>query len=100
MGSVGDAPPGGPKVHTTGGAEVLQPRSIAIPLAYVAPNNVSTALGVATDNATARFPPAQLETSAEAAVVGLGCSADGSPAVVVVLDSPTDVVVVDTVLDA
>jgi hypothetical protein len=77
-----------------------------MPLAYVAPNNMTTALGVATDNATARFPPAQLETSAEAAVVGLGCSADGSPTVVVVFDTPTDfdaptdVVVVDTVLDA
>jgi hypothetical protein len=87
-------------VQTTGGAEVLHPRSIAMPLAYVAPNNVSTALGVATDNATARFPPAQLETSAEAAVVGLGCSADGSPTVVVVFDAPTDVLVVDAVLNA
>jgi hypothetical protein len=87
-------------VHTTGGAEVLQPRSIAMPLAYVAPNNVSTALGVATDNATARFSPAQLETSAEAAVVGLGCGADGSPTVVVVFGAPKEVVVVDAVLDA
>jgi hypothetical protein len=87
-------------VHTTGGAEVLHPRSIAIPLAYGVANNVPTAVGVASDNAVARLPLAQLDTSAVAVVVALGCGAEGRPTVVVVLEAAEDVVVVETALDA
>jgi hypothetical protein len=70
-----------------------------MPLAYGVANKVPTALGVATDKAVARLPLAQPDTSAVAAVLALGCSAEGSATVVVVLDA-ADVDVVETALVA
>jgi hypothetical protein len=72
---------------------------MAIPSEYCAANNVPTALGVATDSAVARLLPAQLDTSAVAAVDGLGCGAEGKATVVVVFGAVEDVVVAATALD-
>jgi hypothetical protein len=48
-------------------------------------NRVATAEGVATDNASVLFPEAQSEISAFAAWSALGCGADGTATVVVVV---------------
>ncbi len=74
--------------------EVLQPRSIAIPLLYGNANKVVTEAGVATVRAPAWLPEAQFETSAVAASSAPGFRAAGST-VVVVVAAGADVVVVD-----
>jgi hypothetical protein len=83
MGSVGDAPPGGPKVHTIGVNDVLHPRSSANPLAYGVAKRVVTAAWVATLSAAALFCVDQLEISAVAAASAPGCGALGKATVVV-----------------
>jgi len=89
IGSVGEAPPGGPNVHTIGEKDVLHPRSMALPLEYGFEKSVVTAEGVATVKAAARFPDAQLETRAVAAASAPGFSPLGIGVVVDVVVART-----------
>src|ERR1700683_4284145 len=95
MGSVGEAPPGGPNVQMIGWNVLLHPRSMASPLANGAANRATTAGSVATVSAPARFPAAQFDTSALAAASALGCNAVGSACVVVLVRGGATAVVVD-----
>jgi hypothetical protein len=76
MGSVGDAPPGGPNVQTIG-ANVLHPRLMASPLVYGVLKIVVAAVGVATATASRRLFVDQLATRASAAASALGLSVVG-----------------------